>query len=169
MQADTLAPYLFIICLDFGLWTSVDLMKENSFILSKARNRRYPAWLITDVDYADDIALLANMPAQVQLLLHSLDWAAGGIGLHMNPDKTEFMCFNQRGKIFTLKGRSLKLVDKLSYLSSSVSSTENDINMWLVKAWTAINRLSVIWKSNRIKWSFFQALVVSILLYECTT
>ena len=43
--------------------------------------------------------------------------------------------------------------------------------MWLVKAWTAINRLSVIWKSDRtdkMKCSFFQAAIVSILLYECT-
>ena len=37
------------------------------------------------------------------------------------------MCFNQRGDISTLKGRSLKLVDKFTYLKRSVSSTENDI------------------------------------------
>ena len=55
---------------------------------------------------------------------------------------------------------------------SSVSSTEKDIDMRLTKAWTAINRLSVIWKSDltdKMKCSFFQAAVVSILLYECTT
>ena len=41
-----------------------------------------------------------------------------------------------------------------------------------MKAWTAIDRLSVIWKSNltdKMKRSFFQAAVVSILLYGCTT
>ena len=82
------------------------------------------------------------------------------------------MCFNQRGDISTLNGSSLKLVDKFTYLGSSVSSTETDINMWLAKAWTAIDRLSVIWKSDltdKIKCSFFQAVVVSILLYGCTT
>ena len=57
------------------------------------------------------------------------------------------MCFNQRGNISTLNGSSLKLVDKFTYLGSSVSSTERD-NMWLAKAWTAIDRLSVIWKSD---------------------
>ena len=44
--------------------------------------------------------------------------------------------------------------------------------MWLTKTWTAINRLSVIWKSdltNKMKHSFFQAVVVSMLLYGCTT
>ena len=35
LQGDTLAPYLFIICLDYILWISVDLIKENSFTLQK--------------------------------------------------------------------------------------------------------------------------------------
>ena len=54
----------------------------------------------------------------------------------------------------------------------SVSSTEKDIDTRLKKAWTAIDRLSIIWKSNltdKMKRSFFQAAVVSILLYGCTT
>ena len=71
-----------------------------------------------------------------------------------------------------LDGASLKLVDKFTYLGSSVSSTENDIDTRLTKAWTAIDRLSIIWKSDltdKMKRSFFQAAVVSILLYGCTT
>ena len=117
-------------------------------------------------DYADDIALLANTPAQAEILLHSLEWAAAGIGLHVNTDKTEYMCFNQRGDISTLNGSSLKLVDKFTYLGSGVLSTKTDINMLLAKTWTAIDRLSVIWKSDltdKIKHSFFQVAVVSVL------
>ena len=82
------------------------------------------------------------------------------------------MCFNQTGDISTLDGTSLKLVDKFTYLGSSVSSTEEDIDTRLTKTWTAINELSVIWKSdltNKMKRSFFQAAVVTILLYGCTT
>ena len=66
----------------------------------------------------------------------------------------------------------MKLVDKFTYLESSISSTEKDINTWLAKAWTAIDRLSVIWKSDltdKIKHSFFQATVMLILPYGCTT
>ena len=43
--------------------------------------------------------------------------------------------------------------------------------MQLAKAWTAIDRLLVIWKSDltdKIKCSFFQAAVTLILLYGCT-
>ena len=82
------------------------------------------------------------------------------------------MCFNQTGDISTLNDSSLKQVDKFTYLGSCVSSTETDIYMRLAKAWTAIDRLSVIWKSDlidKMKCNFFQAAVVSILLYGCTT
>ena len=82
------------------------------------------------------------------------------------------MCFNQEGDISTLNGGSLKLVDKFIYFRSSISSMENDINTWLPKAWTAINKLLVIWQSDlsyEIKRNFFQAADVSILLYRCTT
>ena len=69
-------------------------MKYDSFKLAKKRSRRYPTQTITDANYADDIALLANTPAQAESLLHSLKQAAAGIGLHVNADKTEYMCFN---------------------------------------------------------------------------
>ena len=154
------------------LRTSIDKIKENSLKLAKERSRRYPAKTITDTDYADDIAPLANAVAQAETLLNSLERATAGIGLHVNAHKTEYMSFNQTGNISTLNGNSLKLVDKFTYLGSSVSSTVTDIDTWLAKAWTAIDRLSVIWKSNlidKMKHSFFQAVVVSILLYGCTT
>ena len=82
------------------------------------------------------------------------------------------MCYNQTGDISTLDGITLKLVDKFTFLGSRVSSTEKDIDTRLMKAWTAIDRLSIIWKSDltdKMKRSFFQAAVVSILLYGCTT
>ena len=91
---------------------------------------------------------------------------------HVNAHKTEYMCFNQAGDISTQDGTSLKLVDKFTYLGSSVSSTEKDIDTRLTKTWTAVDKLSDIWKSDltdKMKRSFFQAAVVSILLYGCTT
>ena len=171
-QGDTLASYVFIICLDYVLRTSIDKIRENGFELTKKRSRRYPAKTITDADDADDIAILANIPNRAETLLHSFDWAATGIGLHSNAYKTEYICFNQAGDISTLEGTSLKLVDKFTYIGSSVSSTEKDIDTRLTKAWTAIDKLSIIWKSDltdKRKRSFFQVAVVSILLYGCTT
>ena len=164
-----LAPYLFITCLDYVLRTLIDKIKENSFELTKKRIRRYPAKTITDADYT---VILANTPNQAETLLHSLEQAAAGIGLHVNAYKTEYMHFNQTGNISTLDRSFLKLVDKSTYQGSSVSSTEKDIDTRLMKAWTAIDKLLIIWKSDltdKMKYSFFQAVVISILLYGCTT
>ena len=136
LQGDTFAPYLFTICLDYILRTSIDKIKENGFKLTKERSRRYPAKTITDTDYADKIVLLTSALTQAKNLLHSLEWAAAGIGLHVNAHKTEYMCFNQTGDISTQNSRSLK------------------------------------WKSDltdKMKCSFFQAVVLSILLYGCIT
>ena len=154
LQGDTLAPCLFIICLDYVLRTSIDKIRENGFELTKKISKRYPAKKIADADYADDIAILANTPNQAETLLHSLERAAVGIGIHVNAHKTEYMSYNQTGDISTLDGTSLKLVDKFTYLGSSVSSTEKDIDTRLTKAWTAIYRLSIIWKSDLTeKWN----------------
>ena len=99
----------------------------------------------------------------------SLRWVAGGrtpAVLWDVPSRISLI-----DNISTLNDGSLKLLDKFTYLESSISSTENDINMRLEKAWTAISWLLVIWKSelyDKIKHNFFQAVVVSILLYGCT-
>ena len=84
-------------------------------------------------------------------------------------DRAKWM---KQGDISTLNTSSLKLVDKFTYLGSNVSSTKTDINTWLAKVWTAIDRLLVIRNSDltdKMKRSFIQAAVVSILLYRCTT
>ena len=128
LQGDTLAPYLFIICLDQVLRTSMDKMKDNGFKLKKERSRRYLAHTITEVDYTDDMEHLANTHAQAETLLHSLEQAAAGIG--------SMSTHTRRSAGALIKqATSLHLTVVLwNYLGSSISSAEADINMRLAKA-----------------------------------
>ena len=96
LQGDTLALYLFNIYLEYVHRASIDIMKDNGFKMAKERSRRYPAKTITDADYANDIVLLANTLAQAESWLHSLERAAGGIGLHVDADKTKFCVLKMR-------------------------------------------------------------------------
>ena len=128
-------------------------MKEIGITLEKARSRQYPSRTITDADYTNDIALLATTPVKAESQQHILE---GGIYPHENTDKTEFMRFNQRSDIATLNDGSLKLADNFTDIGSNVSSTENEINMQLAKAWSAI-------LSDKIKRNFSKP-VVSIIL-----
>ena len=57
----TLAPYLFIIVLDYALRKSINGRKEElAFCLKKRGSRRIGPELITDLDFADDITLLSE-------------------------------------------------------------------------------------------------------------
>ena len=94
LQRDTLAPYFFIIYLDYMLKISVDIMKDNGLNRAKERCSRYPAQTFTDKLYANGIALLGYTPAQAKTQLHNLEEAAGGIGHHTNAGKMEYMWFN---------------------------------------------------------------------------
>ena len=91
--------------------------------------------------------------------LYSLEQAARGIGFYVNTIIIEFMRFKQEGAISILSGKPLKLVDQFTYLNSNISSTETDVNICQTKAWTAIDRLSIIWNlnSNRIKQVLFSS------------
>ena len=84
-----------MIGLDCVFQKSIDLTKENDYALKCSRIRQYPSQTLTDADYADDTALLANTQTQSEYQLHGLEQAAGSIGLHRNANKTEYMCFSQ--------------------------------------------------------------------------
>ena len=120
LQGDKLAPYLFIICLDYALRTSIDLIKKR-LQAGKEKKQKIPH---TNHYWH---GFLVNTPTQAETLVHSMERAAGSIGLQVNADKTEYIFFNQTGDISTLKSGPLKRVDKLTLLRSSVLSTENDI------------------------------------------
>ena len=144
LPGDTLAPYLFIICLNNVLRTSIELMKENGITL-EADDTSHKL-LRTRTTLMTHTALLVNTPAMAESLLHSLEKAAGSIGLDVNANKIENMCFNQNQArdISTLTSGSL---NKFTYIGSSIASTEN-INKWLSKTWSTIDRLSVIWNQT---------------------
>ena len=85
---------------------------------------------------------------------------------------TSFLLLQLYPAISTLNDKPLKLVDYFIYLSSNISSSESDFNLRIGKAWTAIDSLSTEWKSDhsdKMKWEFFVAVAVSVLLYCCTT
>ena len=91
MQGDTLAPFLFIIVLDYVLRMSVDKINNNGLEIHPRRSSRYPAVYITDTDFADDISLVSGSLSNAQNILLSLESAAKCVGLHFNESKTEYI------------------------------------------------------------------------------
>ena len=56
--------------------------------------------------------------------------------------------FKRKGEISTFNGKPLT-EDYFTNLGSNVSSIESDVNISLAKAWNEIDKLSIIWKSNK--------------------
>ena len=158
LQGDTLAPFLFVICLDYVLRISVDKCNEYGLTLELARSRRFHTKKITDADYADNLAPLSDNSYNAQKQFHILEKSAAFIGLHVSATKTEYMCYNQDSTIETLNKILLKKIDDFVYLGSNIASTEKDVLIRISKAWSALDRLRVIWKSTlleQIKKGFF--------------
>ena len=82
--------YINTICLDYILRTPTDLIKENDFIQRKKARGKYPTGTMTDAVYANDLALLSNIPEQAESLRSGLENAAGGI-VFFNANK--ILCF----------------------------------------------------------------------------
>ena len=176
LQGDTLAPFLFLIVLDYVLRKSLDQNRSKGLELRPRQSSRNPAIHLTDADFADDLALLSNTLEGAQLLLRSLESAANCVGLYLNERKTEYMSYNQPdNRLETIKTTSdytLKHVDDFKYLGSYISSSQRDFNARKGMAWSARNDLDRIWRSKldtRIKIKIFRATVEPILLYGSET
>ena len=130
--------------------------------------RRVGSKNITDVDFADDIALLSEDIRTATELLHRVESAAANIGLFVNVDKTKVMTLNieeQAGDLLSRSGGII--VEDFIYLGSWIDGTERDIKVRKGKAWATLHRLRNIWNSKlsqKLKIRLFIAACESILL-----
>ena len=174
-QGDTLAPFLFIIVLDYALRQAFEMSdSECGIVIEPRRGLRYPEIRIRDLAYADDIALLNKSIQLAENLLHSVEQSALQVGLQLNASKTELLTnnINDPYNIKSLNGDCIKRVNDFKYLGAYVPNSLFDFNIRKGLAWSAINKLDRIWKSELnkgLKIRFFRACVESILLYNSET
>ena len=179
MQGDTLAPFLFVIVLDYALRKAINGKESDlGFTLHERRGRRHPEICICDLDFADDIVLISNEIHQAQLLLCQVELECKKVGLGLNVKKTKSMFFNVDVSLLsTVAGEIVKqsLTESgeqdFKYLGSW-SEQDRDINTRKALAWKALNQMDKIWKSellDALKLRFFRATVEAILLYGSAT
>ena len=105
-------------------------------------------------------------------MLSQIETSAKQIGLHINNSKTEYIKFSQdEGDLKALNGESLKNVDDFLYLGSWIDCCSKDVNVRIGKAWSALHKVDIIWKSKLsgcLKIGFFGATVETVLLYGST-
>ena len=167
LQGDPMAPFLFIICLDYVLRQAIS--DEDGLTLKRRRSRRYPPEVLADIDFADDIALLEDNIEEAEVLLHKVEQASQSIGLFLNAPKTKVMQINpsSNNPLHALDGSTIERVEDFKYLGG-YTNTAHDVSARIGQAWGAINSLEKVWKSTihkTTKVRLFKSCVQSILLY----
>ena len=98
LQGDTLAPFLFIIVLDYAMRKALADGKEQElgFTITPKRSRRFPKVVVADLDFADDIALLSDAIEQAQELLLRVEQECSKVGLGLNGPKQNILPITQK-------------------------------------------------------------------------
>ena len=95
LQGDTLAPFIFVIVLDCVLRKAISGREsEFGFMLTPRRSSRNPEKVITDLVFADDIALTSGNVDRAQRLLSRVENEGNRVGLLLSEKKTKVMTCN---------------------------------------------------------------------------
>ncbi|XP_014779467.1 uncharacterized protein LOC106875731 [Octopus bimaculoides] len=169
IKDNALAPYLFAVVRDYAMCRTCVGKEELRFKLLMQRSRQHQAVTVTDLDYADDLALLTERTDQAQEVLSRLEQESGKVGLYCNANETELQVFNHEmpASVKVRDGKSLKVVENFKYLGAWTQSTENDIVAREALAWSACHKSRKVWSSKlarKLKVRLFLATVESVLL-----
>ena len=122
LQGDPLAPFLFIVCLDYALRSAIT--DSDGLTLKQCRSSRHPAVVLPDLDYADDIALLENSIKSAHDLLIHVETPCQDAGLFLNAPKTKYMHLNPSTNttLVSSDGSPIELVQDFKYLGGYTDS-----------------------------------------------
>ena len=180
LQGDTLAPYLFIIMVDYVMRNSVDshqhLFYQTVFGSKRSTSRGPKDEFMTDLNFADDIVLFPSSFENAQTILNKFIKVAATVGLRLNISKTEYLQVgdwkNESGFIM-VNNTPLKKVEDYKYLGSWIFGSEKDMRVRIALAWKANTKLAKIWKceylSRSLKIRLFTSVVQAVLLYGAET
>ena len=167
-QGDVLAPFLFIIFVDYLLGKASG--PDCGVVTCPRRSRRYPAKILNDLDFADDIALLVSSMSRAQFQLTRTADAAAELGLVISAPKTEFMTIHCHPQpTLQVYGTPINHVTDFKYLGSMMASSASDLKRRKALAWTAFRKLERLWKSPSIpistKMKSLNTTCITVLLY----
>ena len=140
-QGCLLSPFLFLLAVDW-------IMKEKT-----TGSRNGIQWTLVDqledLDFADDLALLAHTHTQMQAKTTELEAVSSKLGLKINTDKTKTIRINSNAsEQIMINNLGIEDVTSFTYLGSVINitgGTDEDVLARIGKARSAFNTLASIW------------------------
>jgi len=156
------------------------------YVMTRTTNRlpfglQFGDRILTDADFADDLALVADSIDQLTDALEVLKEEAAKVGLKINWLKTKIMAIEPPGPVshpdtITVCGTLVEVVKNFTYLGSVLSndgSVDEEVCSRISKASSIVGRLNSLWRmphiSRRTKMRIYNASVSSVLLYAAET
>ncbi len=179
-----LAPTLFSIFLSAMLEEAFQGMKDGVYIQSrqdadlfnathfKARTKSTLV-LIRELLFADDSALLAHSPQEMQRIINAFSDASKKFGLKINIKKTEVLYQPNSSRTqevdIMVDGNKLNSIPEFTYLGSTVAK-DAELQRRMAKASASFGRLRQrLWNNHhvsmKVKGKIYRAVVISTLLY----
>jgi hypothetical protein len=167
-QGCVLSPFLFLLVMDFVM---------NHAMKSEVAGITWGTSMLRDLDFADDIALLATKIRELKLLTEELQKASEKVGLHISHEKSKIMA-TEDAKNFPIyvSGGQVEQVGHFTYLGSTIALNGEvlpDITARIGKAGGVFQKLLPIWRmcsiSLRVKIFLFRSIVLPVMLYACET
>jgi len=141
----------------------------------RRRSRRHAPKVLTDLDYADDLAIICKEMHQAQKVINRLEDEAAKVGLYCNPD-TECQAYNQNqlagNYLYARNDKELKKVTNFKCLGAGTESSEKDFSVRKALAWSVCHKLHKIWTSKisrKLRIQLFLSTVESVFLYGAET
>ena len=168
LQGDTLAPFLFILVIDYILRRALN--DEDSYVLRSRQSSRYPAIILPGLAYADDIALLCPNPDAAQRALTRLAEEGRRVGLSISGPKTEvlYICTDTSPPLQLPSGETIRVCQDFRYLGANVLDPDNLFGERRRLAWVAARSLRCIFHSpakDITKVLIFRCIVETVLMY----
>ncbi|BHF75255.1 hypothetical protein SprV_0501835100 [Sparganum proliferum] len=168
-QGCILSPILFNYAID---WILGRALRESDGV------EFAPGHRLTDLDYADDIALLASSFGDLQSMVSRVNEVAKSVGLSINAGKTKVFssCIPDQEKApLGIDGCQLEEVDSFKYLGARLLSNRQSKDDIVSRIDAARRVFSSLWKclwirrdlSIATKIRVYRASVRSVLLYGC--
>lgn len=168
-QGCVLSPFLFLLTMDFVMRRSLE---------HDIHGLRWGTGQLTDLDFADDVALLRKTQPGLVQMTSALEVEAAKVGLRISASKSKILRVGYTGPhmAITVGQQQLQEVEEFTYLGSVITAdggSDRDVTCRIGKAAAMFQRLQPIWTTRSIalhtKIRLFNTIVIPTALYACET